>query len=120
MSMPDTGRNIDAHRHGPHQICMMCCMPRLTSVIPAQQAAPMTTGFPPVRISFTTSLFRPIAAIAMTMKNFDRFLSGTNTSVLTPARTQTVVITEARTKYRMNMGNALRRLKASPFDPELF
>ena len=44
-------------------------MPRLTSVIPAQQAAPMTIGFPPVRISFTMSLFKPIAAIAMTMKN---------------------------------------------------
>ena len=87
-------------------------MPRLTSVIPAQQAAPMTIGFPPVRISFTMSLFKPIAAIAMTMKNFDRFLSGTNTSVLTPACTQTVVITEAKTKYRINTGNALRRLKA--------
>ena len=56
----------------------------------------------------------------MTMKNFDRFLSGTNTSVLTPACTQTVVITEAKTKYRINTGNALRRLKASLFGAVLF
>ena len=51
-------------------------MRRAESVIPAQQTAPKRRGLPPVLMSCTTSVFNPIAAIANTMKNFDRVLIG--------------------------------------------
>ena len=52
------------------------CMRRAESVMPAQQTAPKRRGLPPVLMSCTTSVFNPIAAIANTMKNFDRVLIG--------------------------------------------
>ncbi len=55
---------------------MTCCIKRLTQVIPAQQTAPSSKGLPPLRISFTTLLFKPMAAIAMTMQNFESSFKG--------------------------------------------
>ena len=37
-------------------------------------------GLPPVRISFTIPVFSPMAAIAITIKNFDSSLTVVNTS----------------------------------------
>ena len=88
----------------------MCCIARLTTVIPTQQEAPRRIGFPPDLTSFTTLLFRPIAAIAMIMKNLDSSFSGANTSALTPRLMHTVVMTAAMIKYRMNIGKALFKL----------
>ena len=52
-----------------YQIPMIHWRRRLTTVIPAQQQAPMNIGLPPVFTSFTISVFSPIAAIVSTMKN---------------------------------------------------
>ena len=89
---------------------MMCCIPRLTMVMPTQQHPPRISGFPPDLINFTTLLLSPIAAIAMIMKNLDSSFSGANTSALTPRLMHTVVMTAAMIKYRMNIGNALFKL----------
>lgn len=89
---------------------MMCCIPRLTMVMPTQQHPPRISGFPPDLINFTTLLLSPIAAIAIMIKNFDNSFNGANTSALTPKVMHTVVITAAMMKYKMNIGNALFRL----------
>ena len=46
-----------------------CCISRLTPAIPIQQQSPIKIGFPPVFTSLMMLVFRPIAAIAMTIKN---------------------------------------------------
>lgn len=63
--------------------------------MPIQQTAPRIIGFPPVLISFIMLLLRPMAAIAMIIKNFERFFTGSNTERGTPAPAATVVITAA-------------------------
>ena len=80
-------------------------------MMPTQQAPPMRIGFPPVRISLTILLLRPMAAIAMMMKNLLSSLSGVNTDAETPALIATVVMTEAAMKYRIKNGNAFLKLK---------
>ena len=59
-----------------YQIFMICCMIRLTAVIPHQHDAPIRIGFPPVLISLITLLFNPIAAIAIIIINFDNSFIG--------------------------------------------
>ena len=56
----------------------------------------------------------PIAAIAITIKNLDSVLSGVNTPAGTPTVVHTVVMMDASTKYRINIGNARLSEKASP------
>lgn len=63
---------------GIYQMCIRCCIKRLTAVMPAQQQAPSRRGFPPVFISLTMLLPRPMAAIAMLMKNLLSSFSGAN------------------------------------------
>ena len=82
--------------------------------MPTQQIAPRASGFPPVFISFTTLLFRPIAPMAMTIRNLLSILSGSNTLASTPADTTIVVIKEATTKYNTNIGNARFKLNEFP------
>ena len=53
----------------PYQIPRRCCMPKLTAAMPTQQQAPMKMGLPPVRTSLTMFVLKPIAAMAMTIKN---------------------------------------------------
>lgn len=76
--------------------------------MPAQQQNPIKIGLPPVLISFTRSVFRPMAAIAMTMRNLDSSLKGEKKAELTPAWVQTVAIRDARMKNRMKKGKILR------------
>ena len=71
-----------------HHKCITCCNARLTPVIPTQQQNPMRIGFPPDLISFTISVFKPIAVMASTIKNLLTFLRKENTF---HAITQTVV-----------------------------
>ena len=92
-----------------------CCMTMLTNVIAHQQQTPRIKGFPPVFTSFTMLLLSPIAAIAITMKNLLRVLSGAKNSALMPRFTAIVVTTDARTKYSMNIGNARFMLKLDCF-----
>ena len=79
--------------------------------MPIQQDAPSRIGLPPDLTILTTLLFKPIAAIAIMMKNLDNSFSGANTSALTPRLLHIVVIIAAMIKYRINIGNARFRLK---------
>ena len=65
--------------------------------MPIQQHRPMKMGFPPDFTSFTRSVFSPMAAMAITMKNLLRVLKGANVELGTPATLQTVVMTDANT-----------------------
>ena len=69
-------------------------------VIPTQQEAPRRSGFPPDFINFITLLFRPMAAMAIMMKNLDSSFSGANTSALIPILIHAVVIIAAMMKYK--------------------
>ena len=66
--------------------------------IAIQQHAPIINGFVPVLISFTMSVFSPIAAIAITIKNLLNILNGAKKSAGTEHETAIVVIIEAITK----------------------
>ena len=55
-------------------------------------------GLPPDFTSFTRSVLRPIATMAMVMKNFESVFMGANTSVDTPQPSAMVVISEASKK----------------------
>ena len=72
--------------------------------MPAQQLAPIRMGLPPVFTSFTMSVFRPMADIAITIKNLLSCLKGENTPEETPRLTATVVIRDAPIKYRIKKG----------------
>ena len=86
-------------------------------VIPIQQEAPRRSGFPPDFINFITLLFRPIAAMAIMMKNLDSSFSGANISALIPILIHAVVIIAAMMKYKINIGNARFMLKFPAFSP---
>ena len=90
-----------------------CCIPKLTSEIPSQQQNPVKIGFPPVLTSLTIFVLRPIAAIAMTIRNLLSSLSG---SVTAAGSWNTVVTTEASTKNRTKNGKDFFRLKVEPSD----
>lgn len=94
-----------------YHIPSTCCIPRLTSVIPTQQQNPVKIGFPPVFTNFTIFVFRPMAAIAMTMRNLLNVFSG---SVTVAGSENTVVTTEARTKNSTKNGKHCFRLKEDP------
>lgn len=66
--------------------------------MPTQQHAPSAMGFPPVLMSFTISVFMPIALIASTMKNLLSSFTGANTEASTPRLTATVVMMDAPMK----------------------
>ena len=55
-------------------------------------------GLPPLFTSLTILVLRPMAAIAITMKNLLRVFNGINTSFGMPADTHMVVMMEAATK----------------------
>ena len=90
---------------------MKCCIPRLTQAIATQQHRPMKMGLPPVRISLTRSVFRPMAPMAMMIKNLDSSLKGWNRLDGAPAAVAAVVMTEASTKNRIKKGKTFFREK---------
>ena len=67
----------------------------------------MIIGLPPFFISLTISVFKPIAAIAITIKNLLNSLNDAKKLVGTPHPTAIVVITEAPMKYRIKNGKIL-------------
>ena len=81
-----------------------CCINKLTPVMLTQQQKPRIIGFPPVFISFTIFVLSPIAAIARTIKNLLNSLIGLKIAISAPADTAMVVITDARIKYKINIG----------------
>ena len=70
-------------------------MARLTAAMQIQQMRPMRMGLAPLLTSFTRSVFRPMAAMAMTMKNLLKAFRGAKAAASAPAATATVVMTEA-------------------------
>ena len=80
-------------------------------VIPIQQLKPKRMGLVPDFTSLTISVFKPMAVIAMMMKNLLRFFMGAKVSAVTPKLMQIVVNTEAKTKYRIKVGKAFLKLK---------
>ena len=84
-----------------YQIPRVCCIPRLTAVIPIQQHNPIIMGFPPVFTNLTILVFNPIAAIAIMIKNLDNSLSGVKKLAGTPMEVAIVVITEAPIKNKI-------------------
>ena len=84
-----------------HQIPNTCCIRRLTKAMLIQQHRPTAIGLPPLLASFMILVLSPIAAIAITIKNLLRVLSGENMLFGTPNEVHTVVITEANIKKRM-------------------
>ena len=81
-----------------YQIPKSRCIIKLTPVIPIQQQNPIIIGLPPVLISLTILVFKPIALIAITMKNLLRVFTGLKIADGTPKLVATVVITDASTK----------------------
>lgn len=47
-----------------------------TRVMPIQHAIPIKIGLPPVFTNFATSVLKPIALIAITIKNLERDFNG--------------------------------------------
>ena len=85
--------------------------------MPVQQQNPRNSGLLPVFMSLTILLFRPMAAMAMTIMNLLSSLSGVKISADTPALRAMVVINDAIMKYSMNIGNDLLRLNLDFFSP---
>ena len=79
-------------------------MIRLTTAMPIQQHMPTKIGLPPLFTSLTILVLRPMAAIAITMKNLLRVFNGINTSFGMPADTHMVVMMEAATKKSIKNG----------------
>lgn len=84
-----------------------CCIKRLTKAIPIQQHSPMNMGFPPVLINLTMLVFRPIAPMAIIMKNLLKSFKGVVTD---EGSDNTVVNTEASTKKRIKIGKTFVKL----------
>ena len=73
-------------------------MPRLVRMIAIQQRAPRKMEFPLDLIIAMRLVLRPIALIAMMMKNMESCLRGEKKLVLTPKDVRRVVSREARIK----------------------
>ena len=80
----------------PHQMPSSLCMSRDISVIPTQQQNPIKIGLPPFFTSFTISVCRPTAPIAIMIKNLLSSFKGRKISGdICNTFVETVVMTEA-------------------------
>ena len=92
-----------------------------------QQRKPSKIGFPPERINFTIFVFKPMAAIAIMIKNL---LSSFNNAKIRSAKIKasplktavTIVVTkDATTNQRINMGKIFLMLTSMlPFPDSFF
>ena len=71
---------------------------RVMDVIDIKHTPPKASGLAPDFNSFTISLLKPIADIAITIKNLDKSLKGLKNSIFTPLARAMVVIKLARMK----------------------
>ena len=89
-----------------YHIPSIFCRHKLVRMIPIQQANPKNIGFPPVFTNFITSVFNPIAAIAMIIKNLLKFLNGENRLAgIWNKLVQIVVINDAAINQIIKKGN---------------
>ena len=73
-------------------------MPRLVRMMAIQQRAPRRMDLPLDLIMAMRLVLRPIALMAMMMRNLDSCLRGAKKLLLTPKEVRTVVSREARIK----------------------
>lgn len=78
---------------------------RVIDVMIIKHVPPRANGLEPDFTSFTMSLLKPMADIAITMKNLDRSLKGLKYPMSTPLARAMVVIRLAIMKYIMKNGN---------------
>ena len=83
-------------------------MPKDANATAAQQHNPKRIGFPPFLIRLTRLVLRPIAAIAMVIRNLPKLTIGLLMVAGIPV---TVLMTAASRKNRINQGKILARLK---------
>ena len=77
---------------------MKACIPRLVRMMAIQQRAPRRMDFPLDLIIAMRLVLRPIALIAMMMRNLESCLRGEKKLLLTPNDVRRVVSREARIK----------------------
>ena len=77
---------------------MSDCIPRLVRMIAIQQRAPRRMDFPLDLIIAMRSVLRPIALMAIMMRNLESCLRGEKKLLLTPNDVRRVVSREARMK----------------------
>ena len=74
------------------------CTPRLVRMMAIQQMAPRRMDFPLDLIIVTRFVLRPIALMAMTIRNLESSLRGVKKLLDTPREVSSVVRREARIK----------------------
>ena len=74
------------------------CIPRLVRMMAIQQTAPRTMDFPLDLTIATRFVLRPMALMAMIMKNLESCLSGVKKLLDTPREVRRVVRSDARMK----------------------
>ena len=74
------------------------CIPRLVRMMAIQQMAPRTMDFPLDLIIVTRFVLRPIALMAMTIRNLESSLRGVKKLLDTPREVRRVVRRDARIK----------------------
>ena len=77
---------------------MSVCIPRLVRMMAIQQRAPRRMDLPLDLIIAMRLVLRPIALMAMMMRNLDSCLRGAKKLLLTPKEVRVVVSREARIK----------------------
>ena len=77
---------------------MSVCIPRLVRMMAIQQRAPRRMDLPLDLIIAMRLVLRPMALMAMMMRNLERCLRGAKKLTLTPKEVRTVVSREARMK----------------------
>lgn len=97
-----------------YHIPSICCINRLTAEIPTQQQKPIRIGLPPDLMSLTMLVLRPIAAIAITIKNLLTVLNGEKKASETPNDVATVVMSDAAMKNRIKNGKIFFILMDAP------
>ncbi len=81
-----------------HQSPVKRMTKRLVPVMPSQQQAPMRMGFPLDFTSLMMLVFKPMAAMATTIRNLINSFTGEKKLEKTPRLTAMVVMTEAAIK----------------------
>ena len=81
-----------------HKVPINACMPRLVRMMAIQQRAPRRMDFPLDLTMATRFVLRPIALMAMIMRNLESCLRGVKKLLDTPREVRRVVKREARMK----------------------
>ena len=88
---------LDVFYQSPNSFCMR----REARLINNQQTPPTRSAEPPLVISCLRFVWKPIAAMAIIIINFERSFKGEKTAGVTPSDIETVVISEAKRNQRI-------------------